>query len=93
MAEYLLSSQPGWNRERIDDVLAGGANTRISLNETLNVHLIYQTVWMDKNGRVQFRPDIYGRDERIKQFVADTRFKPELDVPRQAALVQQSIGI
>ncbi len=88
MAEYLLSSQPGWNRERIDDVLAGGANTRISLNETLNVHLIYQTVWMDKNGRVQFRPDIYGRDKRIEQFVADTRFKPELDIPRQAALVQ-----
>jgi L,D-transpeptidase YcbB len=92
MAEHLLSSQPGWSRDRIDQTLAHGGNTRISLNNTLNVHLVYQTVWMDKHGHVQFRPDIYGRDERIKQFVTDTRFNLEVDVPRQAALVQQYIG-
>jgi murein L,D-transpeptidase YcbB/YkuD len=26
------------------------------------VHLLYWTVWVDENGVLQFRDDIYGRD-------------------------------
>lgn len=64
-AEAILMGQPDWNRERIDAVIAGGRNTSVTLATPLPVHLIYQTAWMDEQGIVHFRSDIYGRDKRI----------------------------
>ncbi|MCP3668846.1 MAG: L,D-transpeptidase family protein [Gammaproteobacteria bacterium] len=37
------------------------------LNEKVPVYLIYMTAWVDKNGVVQFRPDIYQRDHKISR--------------------------
>jgi murein L,D-transpeptidase YcbB/YkuD len=34
----------------------------VTLRQPLPVHLLYWTVWVDENGVLQFRDDIYGRD-------------------------------
>jgi L,D-transpeptidase YcbB len=64
-AEAILMGDPDWNRERIDAILAKGDNRSIALDKPLPVHLVYQTAWMDHEGMMQFRNDIYGRDKRI----------------------------
>lgn len=63
MTEFLLRGSSRWDRMAIDDVLASGRQTPIQLPEAVGVHLVYRTAWMDEDGQVQFRTDIYGRDE------------------------------
>jgi murein L,D-transpeptidase YcbB/YkuD len=64
-AEAILMGDPDWSRERIDAILAKGDNRAIKLDKPLPVHLVYQTAWVDDQGLVHFRNDIYGRDKRI----------------------------
>src|SRR5262249_29167379 len=66
-AEVLLSiSQPkeGYSQERLKRMV-GSAETDIKLNNPIPVHITYQTAFVDENGRLQTRSDIYGRDARV----------------------------
>jgi murein L,D-transpeptidase YcbB/YkuD len=61
-AEVLLADNPGWDRVKIDAVVASHKNTRVNLIEPLTVMLLYWTVTLDDQNRVVFKKDIYGRD-------------------------------
>lgn len=63
-AELLLKQDPQWTRARIDKIIKGRKNQGVRLATPLPVHLVYDTAWVDETGTVQFRPDIYGRDQR-----------------------------
>lgn len=62
LAENLLSSVPGWDRARIEQVLASGRETVVNLTEAVPVHLLYLTAWAEAGGTVHFRRDLYERD-------------------------------
>lgn len=70
LAEQLLRAARGWDRARIDEVLASDKRTVVRLAERLPVHLTYATVWLDENGLVHFRPDIYARDAKLEKALA-----------------------
>ncbi|MBN8430107.1 L,D-transpeptidase family protein [Microbulbifer salipaludis] len=58
-------SQPGkWNAERLVRYTTGsGSRTRaVALDQPIPVHIVYWTAWVDEEGLLNFRPDIYGRD-------------------------------
>ncbi len=65
LAEYLLQDKKEWTRERMEKVIASGKETTVTLNEPVQVHVIYLTAWADDNGTVHFRKDVYGRDEAL----------------------------
>jgi L,D-transpeptidase YcbB len=48
--------------------------TRHNLTETVPVFIVYMTTWVDKNGILQFRDDIYDRNSKISNrlFKLDT---------------------
>ncbi len=46
-------------------ILRSGANTRVNLDQKIPVHIVYRTAFTSAKGRLNFRRDIYGRDERI----------------------------
>jgi L,D-transpeptidase YcbB len=58
----LLMQQPD---EAIDQAIAKGNTTRSDLPQPVPVFVIYETAFADGDGRLQFRPDIYGRDDEI----------------------------
>jgi murein L,D-transpeptidase YcbB/YkuD len=58
----LLMQQP---IEAIDQAIATGSTTRSGLPQPVPVFVIYETAAADADGRLQFRPDIYGRDAEI----------------------------
>ncbi|KUO65021.1 MAG: hypothetical protein APF80_10530 [Alphaproteobacteria bacterium BRH_c36] len=66
MAEQVLTtSVPGWDRKRIEAVVASGARTVVSLKAPIEVHITYSTAWRDEYGDIQFRPDVYRRDAKL----------------------------
>jgi len=62
LAELLLRDNPNWSRPAIDRAIAEGREQTVTLGQPLPVHLLYWTVWVDEDGVLQFRDDIYGRD-------------------------------
>ncbi len=64
LAELLLKDQ-GWDRARIDQVVASKKNTRVNLENPIAVMLLYWTAEADEDGTVFFRKDVYNRDVPI----------------------------
>jgi murein L,D-transpeptidase YcbB/YkuD len=70
LAAFALAETPGWTR---DSVLAVGAGTRerpVALAQPIPVYILYRTAWVDEEGEVQFRRDVYGLDARLEQALA-----------------------
>jgi murein L,D-transpeptidase YcbB/YkuD len=80
LAELMLADQ-GWDRARIDQVLASKKTTRINLTEPMTVMLLYWTADADADGTIHFRKDLYNRDAPVIEGL-DTPF--ELTLPEGA---------
>jgi len=64
LAELLMAPE-GWDRGRIDGQVESGERKIVNLSESIPVYLTYLTNWVNKDGSVYFREDIYGRDARL----------------------------
>ncbi len=62
LAEHLISGQQGWNRSNIDSAIAQNRTTHIRLQKPVPVYLMYWTTWVDDEGKLQIRDDVYQRD-------------------------------
>jgi murein L,D-transpeptidase YcbB/YkuD len=65
LAEYLLSDNPVWSRDEILSVIEKRETRIVHLPKAIRIHLLYLTAWADEQGTLQFRNDIYGRDEQL----------------------------
>jgi murein L,D-transpeptidase YcbB/YkuD len=65
LAAYLLRNREDWDEKRIRQAMASGKPQRVDLREHLPVHILYRTAWVDGQGRLQFRRDVYGRDKDL----------------------------
>lgn len=61
-AEYLLRDQKGWTAERISKAMSNPTPTTILLKKHYDVHIEYRTAWVDDEGALHLREDIYGHD-------------------------------
>jgi L,D-transpeptidase YcbB len=67
-AEVLLSlvrPNDGYSEDRIKKMIAEGAETDIQFPTFVQVDLTYQTAFVDDEGKLQFRDDVYGRDKAL----------------------------
>ena len=67
LAEYLLKEDLQWDRRKILAEIGKGKRQVLRLKEPVDVHILYLTAWMDRNGEMQFRPDIYEGDAALTQ--------------------------
>jgi murein L,D-transpeptidase YcbB/YkuD len=65
LAEYLLKDYPNWSPQAIQEALASGEQKTVKLPKPLAVHLVYWTAWVEPNGTMQFRKDLYGHDTTL----------------------------
>lgn len=65
LAEYVLRGQNGWTESKIREIIDEGENKVVSLQHPIDVHLLYWTAWVGEDGLVQFRDDIYDRDQPL----------------------------
>ena len=64
LAQYLLAGQ-GWDRARLEAAMMNGRRQTVVLDDPIPVHLVYFTAWVDADGTMNFRDDIYGRDREL----------------------------
>ena len=64
LAQIVLNDEERWNKSSIDSVIAGGKLQNVNLKTRMPVLLAYWTSWVDPQGIVNFRRDIYGQDQR-----------------------------
>ena len=72
LAEYLMQDDPDWTLERINALIKSGIETKIQLTRPIAVHIIYLTAWVDDQGILQFRQDIYGRDALLARALSQS---------------------
>lgn len=65
MAEYLLQGKPEWTSERIDAAMNSGSEKYVKLDNPVPVLITYYTAWVDDNGKLHFREDIYDHDKKV----------------------------
>lgn len=65
LAEAVMGPASGWSEERIRGLL-GSAERRIDLSQPLPVHIEYFTAFVDENGALQLRDDIYGHSAKVR---------------------------
>jgi murein L,D-transpeptidase YcbB/YkuD len=67
LATYLLSGDPRWTDEAIKEAIVRGKEETIHLPRPIPVYILYLTAWADDQGMINFRKDIYGRDEQLDE--------------------------
>ncbi|TMI70761.1 MAG: hypothetical protein E6H09_15120 [Bacteroidetes bacterium] len=76
LAEYVLRNQPEWTPEKIAEAMSTDEQKFVKVKDPIPVVITYYTAWVDDNGQMNFRDDIYGHDTRLagKMFGATNNF-------------------
>ncbi len=65
-AQYLLKSDSAiWNSRTIDSSMHLTKEKWVTIKQSVPVFLVYFTAWVDKDGILNFRKDIYGHDKKM----------------------------
>jgi L,D-transpeptidase YcbB len=88
-AEVMLGlgrAQDGYTAERIKRMY-GTAETDIHFTTQIPVHLTYQSAFVDDDGKLQFRRDIYSLDSRLISAIKTERamVEPQAERPKEVA--------
>ena len=67
MAGYLLRNDASWTAIKIDSAMHQQKEKWVTLKKTMPVFIAYFTSWVDGNGVLQFRKDIYNHDTQLEQ--------------------------
>ena len=65
-ASYLLRNDSTYTESKIDSLMNLPKEKWVSLPTSVPVFIVYFTTWVDKDGLLNFRNDIYGHDEKMK---------------------------
>jgi murein L,D-transpeptidase YcbB/YkuD len=68
---FAMAGNDDWTAERIAATVATGTRTVVPLKRPLSVHVSYATAFVSRDGELQFRPDVYGRDARLAAALFD----------------------
>ena len=58
-----------WSEQKVDKVLATDKQTGINVNPVMPVYIAYFTAWVDLNGQLNFRNDLYNLDSKLSKEV------------------------
>ncbi len=67
MTQYLLRHQPEWTTEKISEAMLTDKEKWVTLKDPVPVFISYFTAWVDNEGLLNFREDIYGHDKKMAE--------------------------
>jgi murein L,D-transpeptidase YcbB/YkuD len=78
LAKYLLQDQTEWTDQRIDEAMNAAEEKWVTLKEPVPVFISYFTAWVDNDGLLNFRNDIYGHDKKMAEMLFESNNTNEL---------------
>lgn len=70
----ILLNYSGVPEQRVNELKARTKTKTVGLNNRVKVHVIYQTAWVDNQGLVNFRGDVYSYDRMIEMSQKGEKF-------------------
>lgn len=68
LVDWIAHQEPGWGEPgRARQIVEQGQAVDVNLTRPVPVYFVYITAWAERDGEVEFRPDIYGRDGSVDQ--------------------------
>ncbi len=64
VAQFLLKDKPEWTEERIKKAMNAGKEEYVNVPK-VPVYILYFTTWVDDDGKLHVRDDIYGLDKTL----------------------------
>ena len=71
LALYILRNQPAWTEQKVDAAMNANKEQYVKVADPVPVFIVYLTSWVDKQGRLNIRHDVYNRDSRLAQMIID----------------------
>lgn len=65
LAQWVLRNNPEWTNQKIAAALQLSKELTVNVANPIPVFIGYFTCWIDQEGRLNFRNDIYGHDEKL----------------------------
>lgn len=65
LANFLLQQRKEWTPQKIDAAMHAGKEQYVTLNNKIPVFIAYLTAFVDRDGKINFRKDIYNLDNRL----------------------------
>lgn len=66
MATYLLRNDGSWTPEKINEAMNSTKEQYVKVSKPVPVIINYFTAWVDENGMLNFRDDVYGKDKEVR---------------------------
>lgn len=63
LVQYLMQDDPNWNEEKLQGILDSRHTKYVSVPHPIPIFLTYFTAWVDENGHINFRDDLYHLDQ------------------------------
>ena len=65
LAAYLLAGRAEWTDEKMEKAMNAKTEVWVAIKEKVPVFITYFTSWVDKDGMINFREDLYGHDQKM----------------------------
>ena len=67
LAQFILRNDAAWDSVKITTAMNAGKELFVNVKESIPVFIGYFTAWVDGQGQLNFRDDIYGHDKKMKE--------------------------
>lgn len=74
---YLIRGDSTLGKQSLDHILRGGGQRWLSLESPIPVHLTYITAWVNTNGNIEYKRDIYGHDRSLLDALERSHLPPQ----------------
>ncbi|QEH40293.1 murein L,D-transpeptidase [Chitinophaga sp. XS-30] len=69
LALWLLRNDSTWTEKKVDAAMSAGKEKYVTLKETIPVFIGYFTAWVNSQGQLNFRDDVYGHDAKLARLL------------------------
>lgn len=69
LAQFLLRNDSSWDDKKINVAMNAGKERTVTLSQKVPVFIVYFTAFVDRDGKINFRNDIYERDNRLAEMI------------------------